>query len=389
MSDPLSILQGNCLEILSTLPNESVHCCVTSPPFLWLRDYGLQPAEWPEVTYRPMTGVPEVAVPAQAAVLGLEADPLAYIGHLVAVFREVRRVLRRDGTCWIEIGDGYAKCGGPGHQGKHGQRAARRHTQRTLTRSCPAGLKPKDLVGVPQRLALALEADGWYWRQEVVWNKRNPMPESCKDRPTRTHSTILMLSRSPRYWYDAEAIAEECSPLTHARMAQDIEAQAGSLRAHDGLRRGGRPMKTVAPAFAPGVNPKARLSRPRGWQEGPGAHDAIPAGAYPRVRQNESFSAAVVGPVGRRNSRSVWTIAIHGYSGNHYATYTAQVPRRCILAGCPVGGTVLDPFAGHGTTGLAALELGRRAVLIEAKAEYVQETRERLLGVQLGLPLEG
>lgn len=383
MSDPLTILHGHCMDVLAALPAESVHCCVTSPPFLWLRDYGLSPVPWPEVVYRPLSGVPEVTVPAQSAVLGLEEDPLAYIGHLVAVFREVRRVLRADGTCWVEIGDGYAKCGGPGHQGKHGQRAARRHTQLTLKWSCVSGLKPKDLIGTPQRLALALQADGWYWRQEIIWHKRNPMPESCKDRPTRAHSTILMLSRSPRYWYDAESVAEECSAMTHARGA-GVNPKALREAKHNASRkeRAYDDQKCLPTTERNGIRP---ARRPRGWQEGQGAHDTIPKGSYPRARQNESFAAAVAGMVTTRNSRSVWTLSVGGYRGRHYATFTGEVPRRCLLAGCPPGGVVLDPFGGAGTTGLAALEAGRAAILIEAQEEYVRQARERLSGVQLGL----
>ena len=435
--DPLTIYHGNCLDVLAGLPEGSVDCVVTSPPFLWLRDYGIAPVGWPEVSFVPMTGLSEVVVPAQEAVLGLEDDPLAYVGHLVAVFREVRRVLKPAGTAWVELGDGYAQCGGPGHQGKHGQRADRRHTQLTLKRSTAHGLKPKDLIGTPWRMALALQADGWFLRQEIVWHKLNPMPESCKDRPTRSHSTVFLLAKSRGYYFDGEAIAEEVSPLTHARMAQDIEAQAGSAKANGGTRSD-RPMKCVAPGYrAPGVNPKAMAAAlhnqtrkdrayagqkalpteerngmrprtegtegtegteegeqrlPRGWQVGPGAHDALPQGNYresqraPRSRQNPSFSAAVSPRiVDRRNSRSVWPVPIHGYDGKHYATFTREIPRRCILAGCPVGGVVLDPFGGSGTTGQVALELGRLAVLIEAKAEYCELARERCDGVQLGL----
>lgn len=394
--DPLRIIHGNCLEVLAGMPEGSVDCCVTSPPFLWLRDYGLAPVPWPEVTYVPMTGVPPVTVPAGMAVLGLEPDPLAYIGHLVAVFREVRRVLSREGTAWVEMGDGYANGGGTGGQGNKGQRATRRHTQVALHRVAARehDLKPKDLIGSPWRLALALQADGWYLRQEIVWHKRNPMPESCKDRPTRTHSTVFMLAKAPRYWFDAEAIAEPISALTHARMAQDIEAQAGSIRANGG-ERADRPMKCVGPAF-PGVNPKAlHQATPRGWQQGPGAHDTLPKGNYretqaPSSRQNPSFSAAISPRiVDRRNSRSVWTIAIQGYSGNHYATFTAEVPRRCILAGCRPGGTVLDPFGGAGTTGAVALELGRRAVLIEMAVANCELARKRCSGVQMCLGIGG
>ena len=367
-----TILTGDCREVLPTLADASVNCCVTSPPFLWLRDYGIPASDWPEVTFMPMIGLPAVTIPAGRDVLGLEADPLTYIGHLVTVFREVRRALRDDGTLWVEIGDGYANCGGVGRQGKNGVRVQRRHTQVNLQRNRSVhGLKGKDLIGVPWRLALALQADGWYLRTEIVWYKLNPMPESVKDRPTRTHSYIFLLAKAERYWYDEKAISEPCSTDTHARYGR---GRSGAHKYADGGPGG----HTIARTFdhIPGVNPKAQR-RPRGRQEGPGAHDTIPRGSYPRVKQNESFATATLGPVLRRNSRTVWPIAIRGSREAHYATYTAEVPKRCILAGCPQGGTVLDPFGGSGTTGAVAEVLGRNSILIELNPKYVEMAKRR------------
>jgi DNA modification methylase len=311
VSDRLTILQGDCLDVLQTLPSESVHTCVTSPPYWGLRDYGV------------------------AGQIGLERTPKEYVAKMVAVFQEVRRVLRGDGTCWVNLGDTYAQNGGPGWQGKNGQRADRRFTatrdtvgMREAMRRPPGTLKPKDMVGIPWRVAFALRADGWYLRSDIIWYKPNPMPESVTDRPTKAHEYLFLLSKSERYAYDAEAIAE---PVLTSRLV--CGGNGKSWHDHkDDLVRGNR------------------------------VDD-----------QSKKFTAFD----GKRNKRTVWTIPSAPFSDAHFATFPPDLIKPCILAGCPVGGTVLDPFGGSGTTGMVALELGRKAILIELNPAYVEMQRQR------------
>jgi site-specific DNA-methyltransferase (adenine-specific) len=271
--------------------------------------------------------------------LGLEATPEEYIVKMVAVFRAVGRVLRDDGTLWVNMGDSYASTGSNGFDGEVKQYlgsdgkpgtnctswSGQKRSQKTA-RTAVSGLKPKDLCMMPARLALALQADGWYLRSEIVWHKPNPMPESVTDRPTKAHEMIYLLAKQERYFYDAEAIREPSSGTAHAR--------------------------------GNGVNPKCS-------QPGIG------------IKSNTSFSAAVHDIVEIRNKRSVWTIATQPYAEAHFATFPEEIPKLCILAGSRVGDTVLDPFAGSGTVGKVALELGRRAVLIELNPAYVELARER------------
>lgn len=279
------IRQGDAISVLKTLEAESVHTCVTSPPYWALRDYGVE------------------------GQLGLEATPEAYIKSMVEVFREVKRVLRSDGTIWVNIGDSYFSGGGSGWQGKNGDRGNRRHSQRNLqsraaraVRDSGSDLKPKDMVGIPWMLAFALRADGWYLRRDIIWHKRNPMPESCKDRCTTSHEYIFHLSKSADYYYDFEAIKEPASPDTHARYAR-----SGSVVQLPGA----------------GVNPKASEKKDVRF----------------KVKQNSSFAEACSKEiVENRNKRSVWTLSSAGYSGDHFATYPPKLIEPCILAGAPRGG---------------------------------------------------
>jgi DNA modification methylase len=325
---PYEIRVGHCLDLLAEIPDASVDCCVTSPPYWGLRDYGDPGQPWPDIAYRPLPGMPDVAVPASVEPLGLEREPYHYVAHLVAVFREVRRVLKRTGTLWLNLGDSYAGQAGGG-QGKNGQRASRRFTAHVPAKGTGT-MKRKDLVGIPWLVALALREDGWYLRQEIVWHKPNPMPESVRDRPTRSHEYLYLLAKGSRYYYDAAAVRE---PVT------------------GGAKPRGR-----------GVNPKAVAG----------------AGEF-RVRQNASFSAAISGVlVGARNRRSVWTVAPQPFSESHFAVMPPGVVRPCILAGCPPGGLVLDPFAGAGTTGLVAVTEARRFLGLEQSAEYAAMARARI-----------
>jgi len=303
----VQIITGDCREVLRTLPDKSVHCCVTSPPYFGLRDYGM------------------------AAQIGLEQTPDAFVAEMVSVFREVRRVLRDDGTLWLNIGDSYA--GSWGAQGKRetpgeiSRNSVRNHPKRAASTGSIRGdgLKPKDLIGIPWMLAFALRADGWYLRQDIIWNKPNPMPESVTDRCTKAHEYVFLLSKSARYFYDAGAIAEE-----------------GVVPA------GTKAAKGSAERYALG-------------------------GVNARPPEYKVYD-------GTRNRRSVWTVATQPYSGAHFATFPPALIDPCILAGCPVGGTVLDPFGGAGTTGLVADRLGRNAVLVELNPAYVGIATRRIEG---------
>jgi DNA modification methylase len=307
---------GDALTVLRTLESESVHCCITSPPYYGLRDYGCD------------------------GQIGLERTPAEYIAKLVAVFAEVRRVLRADGTCWVNIGDSYTS-GGRNSQvndniGSRGPVPAGYRSPQ------PPGLKPKDLIGIPWALAFALRDDGWWLRQDIIWHKPNPMPESVRDRCTKAHEYVFLLTKSARYFYQADAIAEGVTGNAHSR--------------------------------GNGVNPKAKI--PAGWDTGAGSHREL-TGRY-RPKQNESWSAAVTETVDTRNRRSVWTLATQPTPEAHFATFPLELPELCMRAGCPEGGVVLDPFAGAGTTGLACVKNNRQFIGIELKPEYVAIAESRL-----------
>lgn len=406
----VTILQGDCLEVLKTLTNESVQCVVTSPPYWGLRDYGVD------------------------GQIGLERTPEEYVAKMVGVFREVRRVLREDGTCWLNLGDCYM---GGGRGG-----GAENCKQRTNVGSLDASpnqrhdsIKTKDLVGIPWRVAFALQADGWYLRSDIIWHKPNPMPESVTDRPTKAHEYLFLLTKAERYFYDAEAIKE---PVTggahprangqHSRMV--LERAAGKEKSKPNPSR----------SHVPGVTPKSA-------EKGSG------------IKSNESFHAACTELVSSRNRRSVWTIATAPYAEAHFATFPPDLVKPCIMAGTSSAGccaecgapferviekgapdeahkkacgadsngeyngkstkdygaakaqdasavkarilegmrerktvgwrqqcacksgikpcVVLDPFGGSGTTGAVALELGRHAILIELNPDYAKLAEDR------------
>ncbi len=316
------VLQGDAYTVLKSLPSNCINSCVTSPPYYNLRDYGIK------------------------GQIGKERTPKEYIQNLVKVFSEVKRTLRDDGTLWIVIGDSYAGS----HQGrnKDGTRNETVHNYKqgtnmgtvigniaptTGVESC----KPKDLIGIPWMLAFALRDAGFYLRQEIIWYKVNPMPESVRDRCTKAHETVFLLSKSRRYYFDAEAIAEPIANSSYMRLRQDIDRQTGSMRV-PGKTNGN--MKASAPKYC---------------------------------IQSESGEPNML-----RNKRSVWTIATQPFGGEHFATFPPELARQCILASCPVGGTVLDPFLGSGTTAFVAFNHGRNYLGIELNPQSVKLANKRI-----------
>jgi DNA modification methylase len=340
MKELSKILCGGALEMLPTLAEQSVQTVVTSPPYWGLRDYGVK------------------------GQIGLETTPGEYLEKMVCLFREVHRVLRDDGTLWMNMGDTYASAWVCNRRNVVGNGSLENGKRDVRPNRLADGLKEKDLCGMPWRLALALQADGWYLRCDIVWHKPNPMPEAVYDRPTKSHEYIFLLTKKKKYYYDFDAIKERCSESTHARVSQNVAAQIGSDRAHAGGKTNGR-MKAVVRG---GVNPKAAQGA---------------AGS----KQNESFSSACCMPVHDRNKRSVWTVATSPYKEAHFATFPPDLIKPCILAGAPPGGVVLDPFAGSGTTGEVALEYGRKFIGIELNPAYIQLIEQRLNRVTPGLAL--
>lgn len=316
-----TILCGDALEQLRTLEPDSVHTCVTSPPYYNLRDYGM------------------------AGQIGAEATPEEYIENLVKVFREVQRVLRPNGTLWINIGDSYATRSGA--QPPTNTRNVHGHTAKRP----PTGYKCKDLIGIPWMLAFALRADGWYLRQDIIWAKPNCMPESVRDRCTKSHEYIFLLSKSDRYYFDAAAISEPIAGSSTMRYLQNLEGQSGSDR-QPGKTNG--KMKAVLPRFGGG---KYRDDE---------------------SKENRTKSGNLYVPALRRNKRDVWTIGTGGFKGAHFAVFPEKLVEPCILAGCPEGGLVLDPFAGSGTTGVVAKHLARNFIGIELNPEYCRMADERI-----------
>ena len=309
-----TIINRDALCALRELPAESVHCAVTSPPYYGLRDYGLD------------------------AQIGREETPEQYIKSLVAVFHELHRVLRSDGTFWLNIADTYCGTGSKGNhfdpknpKGRNGQQVSLNHRAQ--------GCKQKDLIGIPWLLAFALRRDGWYLRSDIIWLKENPMPESCRDRPSRCYEHIFLLTKSKKYYYDAAALAEPIAPGTAARYRQG--RSAGHKYAEE----------------VPGQGKVQGINQPR-------------SGSY--------YDDALMPTT--RNKRDVWLINTVPYKGGHFAAYPPKLAETCILAGCPKGGVVIDPFFGSGTTGLAAQSLDRRYIGIELNAEYCALAGARIGG---------
>ena len=282
---------------------------------------------------------------------------------MVQVFSEVRRVLTDDGTAWVNLGDSYSGAG-RGDKSKDsfigGSARASAVTKKSGETRIAQGLKPKDLCGIPWRVALALQADGWYLRQDIIWSKPNPMPESVTDRCTKSHEYIFLLSKSPRYYFDQQAIREPASYNTNERQAR---AKLTDKSQPDALRNGIR-------------TPKAQKV-PTGWDTSQGSHNEL-LGRYPRVKNNSSFDTAMQVMPDTRNKRSVWSVSPHAFPEAHFATFPPKLIEPCILAGSAVGDMVLDPFMGAGTTALVAKNLGRQAVGCELNVEYIEISARRL-----------
>lgn len=406
------IINADVLAGLAQLDEQSVQCVVTSPPYWGLRNYGVDGQLGQEA-------VPDCSGWATGAPCGE-----CYICHMVSVFRAVWRVLRDDGTCWVNMGDSYARVGSDGAAGKSSRvSGAPRH------RNCsvPTGMKPKDMMMMPARLALALQADGWTLRSDIIWAKNNGMPESVTDRPSKSHEHIYLLTKKMHYFFDQDAVSEPVSESTHARISQDLANQVGTFRANGGAKSNG-PLRAVV---------KGSTRKLAEAAEG--------------NKNNESFNAAMALQVDKRNLRDVWQMNTQGFPGAHFATFPMELPTRCIKAGtsqrgqcptcgkpwkrevekdhgprtadtasayevgtsanrlaklrqtaranggeyaqqvktigwspqCACGGepvpqTVLDPFSGAGTSILAANLLGRRGIGIELNPEYVAMSEERL-----------
>jgi DNA modification methylase len=284
-----TVICGDALEVLKTLPAESVQTCVTSPPYYGLRDYG------------------------EDGQLGQEQSPREYIAKLTEIFREVRRVLKSNGTLWLNIADIWA------------------NKQRI------EGIKPKDMLGIPWALAFALRADGWYLRADIIWQKTNPLPEGVRDRPAKSYEHIFLLAKSPQYYFDYLSIQERVKQST--------------------IERGRN---------AVGVNK---------YTEGVPGQGVVQGIFAPRGRGEKNTTEWC-------RKRDVWTTATSSYHGAHFATYPVELITPCILAGCPEGGVVLDPFFGSGTTGVAAVRNKRRYIGIELSPEYCEMARERILKEQ-------
>ena len=284
---------GDCLESLKTMPDKSIQMCVTSPPYYGLRDYGVD------------------------GQIGLEKTPNEYIAKLVEIFREVKRVLKDDGILWVNIGDSYAGSGGAGGDYNNGGLKDGQPKWKSKLDIKASNLKPKDLIGIPWMLAFALRSDGWYLRQDIIWAKPSPFPESVKDRCTKSHEYIFLLSKSAQYYYNADAI--KVKAVTSVNSVRNGHGNSADCK-------------------------RGRIV---------------------------TFSDMV-------NRRDVWPISTKPYKGSHFAVFPPEIPRLCILAGSKPGDTILDPFAGSGTTGAVAISLRRMAVLCELNVEYVGLIRERI-----------
>lgn len=361
-------LHGDNTAILPTLAPGSVQTIVTSPPYFGLRDYGLLPTDWPEVTYVPVAGLEPITIPAMRCCLGLDPTPAAYIGHLVHTWRLLAPVLRDDGTCWLNLGDSYAGQGGQGPQA--GDKFKARN-----------GLKSKNLLGIPWRAAFALQADGWYLRSDVIWAKPNAMPESVTDRPTRAHEYLFLLAKSERYYYDAVAVAEPLS--APSKFANEITARnrrtvwSIATQPYSDAHFAVMPEALIEPCILAGSSARAC------------EHCGAP---WVRVVERESnwqerkAAGATAGNVG---TSETYQNGVHGKNMSH--DLGSKTMRDLGLApSCTCAdntgssaSVVLDLYGGSGTVGKVATRLQRDAVLIDLNPDYIALQAERVDKVQV------
>jgi DNA modification methylase len=448
------IKEGDALSVLREMPDESVQTCVTSPPYYGLRDYNSPPSIWGGSADCDHEWIEQITPAANGLVnndmqgetlsatsatrkprrsdfcskcdawkgcLGLEPTPQLFVKNLVLIFREVRRVLAKDGTTWLNLGDSYAGsgCGWGGgslselsnhHSKVHGSDNPRK----SKDQKPPAGYKAKDLMGIPWRVAFALQDDGWWLRQDIIWHKPNPMPESVTDRCTKSHEYIFLLSKSAKYYFDQDAIKEPLKDASVARLIQDVEGQNGSDRvpgktngAMKAVRFGGNKYGDSDDFRTHSGNewkPKGR-DRSNGNRNGKGAstldvkvrphgivrdrlldYDSKESQLRPQVErggyENESDLPE---PPMFANKKSVWTVTTQPFRDAHFATFPPKLIEPCILAGSREGDTVLDPFNGAGTTGLVSLKHRRNYIGIELNPEYIKISEKRLAEVQINL----
>ena len=392
----IQILQGDAIKQLQKLNDKSINTCITSPPYWGLRNYNDEEKQ-----------------------LGMEDTPEEFVDNLVKVFREVKRVLRDDGTVWLNLGDSYARTGGDSSKkGRHWDDRKNNPNTGHNRYAKDIGLKQKDLVGIPWRVALALQQDGWYLRQDIIWHKPNPMPESVKDRCTKAHEYIFLLSKSPKYYFDNEAIKEDCvtkSKQTNKKNTHGkYETKENEAKNRQGIHsnRGDKlievrtklPMqkdlvdflrsKTTAKILANSTDiPLTKIEHWFRYDETGFAYPTIED--WNKVKEfiddwsNEfnlidealtyyELKTDEVIHTNKKNKRSVWTVSTKSFKGAHFATFPMDLIEPCVLAGCPEGGVVLDPFAGSGTTGIVAVNNKRNACLIDLSAEYIDIAKKRI-----------
>ena len=328
----VTLFHGDALQVAESLPSASVQTIVTSPPYFGLRDYGAD------------------------GQMGAEESVGEYVAGMVALFRELRRVLKDDGTLWLNLGDTYSVGTTPRHNtnAPNSNRDGSKDTIPPMSiRPDGTGLAAKNLVGVPWRVALALQDDGWILRSDIIWAKPNPMPESVTDRPTKAHEYVFLFAKSPRYYYDADAIAEPVTQSTIDRLAQDVGSQTGSARGNGGAKTNGT-MKAVG----------------KSWRDREYDQTMLPEGMQQNGKKGRPIGSVDPG-IGTRNKRTVWQVPTVPFGEAHFAVYPPELIRPCILAGSQPGDTILDPFSGSGTTGMVATQEGRKYVGIDLNSDYL------------------
>jgi DNA modification methylase len=330
---PNTIYEGDCIETMKQWDAGCVQTCITSPPYYGLRDYGHE------------------------GQIGLEETPEAFVAKMVEVFSEVKRVLRDDGTLWLNLGDSYAGSGGAGNQFGQLDKGLAKYKQGGKPKDI--GLKPKDLIGIPWMVAFALRADGWYLRQDIIWHKPNPMPESVTDRCTKAHEYIFLFSKSQKYHFDNEAIKEDAKYGVNGEDSRPSGVVREREYDYDSKRNN---------------NPSAFMAKDKRAGKGRISYEGKRTIGEASANGQQSFVTINE----KRNKRSVWTVTTKPYSGAHFATFPPDLIEPCILAGAPEGGIVLDPFMGSGTTAHTALRAGRQYVGCELNGEYIKLANKRL-----------